>query len=121
MNSKNKVNLKAETLEGSEALMQEIESLSVEIVELREQRNKLNLEAKTWLRKGEVLVDEARQVKKELRSLREEVGQLRAEIKELKAGLEKVREKMVEKRRVRDELKEKLRELKAKISIPRES
>ncbi|HID19008.1 TPA: hypothetical protein EYP27_05660 [Candidatus Bathyarchaeota archaeon] len=111
--------MKAETLESSEALMQEIESLSVKIVELREQRNKLNLEAKTWLRKGEVLVDKARQLKKELRSLREEVGQLRAEIKELKAGLEKVREKMVEKRKVRDGLKEKLRELKAKISIPR--
>jgi len=111
--------LKAETLGDSESLMREIESLSVEIVELREQRNKLNLEAKTWLRKGENLVDEARKLKRELRDLREEVGQLKAEIRQLKTSLEKLRKDLAEKREVRDELREKLRGLKAKVSIPR--
>ncbi|MHC1564653.1 MAG: coiled-coil domain-containing protein [Candidatus Hecatellaceae archaeon] len=111
--------MKAETLGDSESLMREIESLSVEIVELREQRNKLNLEAKTWLRKGENLVDEARKLKRELRDLREEVGQLKAEIRQLKTSLEKLRKDLAEKREVRDELREKLRGLKAKVSIPR--
>jgi len=119
MNGKNRIDLKTEALRDSESLMQEIESLSVEIVELREQRNKLNLEAKTWLRKGESLVDEARTLKKELRNLRGEAGQLKAEIRQFKASLEKLRRELAEKRRVRDELREKLKGLKAKVSIPR--
>ncbi|RLI26430.1 MAG: hypothetical protein DRO52_02490 [Candidatus Hecatellales archaeon] len=103
--------------ENVEALMREIEDLSLEILELREQRNRFNQEAKTWLRRGEALVDQAGQLKRELRSLKDEAAKLRARIRELKGKLEDVRRQLAEKRRVRDELKGRLRELKNRISI----
>lgn len=103
----------------SESLMREIENLSLEIFELREQRNKLNEEAKSWLRKGEAFIDEAEKLKRELRSLRDEVGRFKARIRELKERLGRVRSELAEKRKIRDELRERLRTLRARVSIPK--
>ncbi|MHC1586194.1 MAG: coiled-coil protein [Candidatus Hecatellaceae archaeon] len=100
-------------------LIKQVESLSVEIAELKEQRDKLNAEAKSWLRKGEALVDEARNLKREVRQLRDELKELRVKIRGLKEKLGEVREKLAEKRNLRDELREQIRRLRSMVSIPK--
>jgi len=51
-----------------ESLISEIERLSMEIARLREHRDKLNVEAKDWRRRGEELLEEARRLKVEART-----------------------------------------------------
>ncbi|RLI35328.1 hypothetical protein DRO53_01495 [Candidatus Bathyarchaeota archaeon] len=112
----------AKISEAAEAgdLVKQIESLGVEIAELKEQRDKLNNEAREWLRKGESLVEESRRLKQETRSLRDEVRKLRDEAARLKSELSEVRGRLSEKCRLRDELRSRIKELRSKVSIPKE-
>ena len=91
-----------------------IESLNQELAPLKEERNKLNLEAKKWADKRNALHEKIRNLRKGAANIKEKRDALNEQVKELKNLRDQVKSKRNEKLDKISELKEKIRELKEK-------
>jgi uncharacterized coiled-coil DUF342 family protein len=95
----------------SESPKQKIENLNQELMPLKEERNRLNLEAKKWADTRNSLNNEVKGLRTEAGSIREKRDALNEQVKQLKKLRNELGTKRKEKRDRISELREKLDEL----------
>jgi len=95
----------------SESLGQRIGKLNQELASLKEERDKLNLEAKKWAEKRNSIHEQIRELRTEAASLKEKRDVLNEKVRELKSLREQAKTKRKEKRAQILKLNEKIRSL----------
>ena len=95
----------------------EIERLNQELIPLKDERNKLNLEAKKWVDKRNALHNEVRSLRKEAAKVKEKRDALNEQVQELKKLRDEVKIRRKERRDRISELREKLRGLIEKRTV----
>lgn len=90
------------------------EELDQELSQLRQERDKFDLEARTWADKRDALHEEIRNLRKEIGSLREKRDKLNEEVQQLKTLRENTRQQRNEKHAQIANVKEKIRSLEQK-------
>lgn len=98
----------------SDSTKHKIEKLNQELTPLKEERNKLNLEAKKWADKRNGLHEKIRNLRKEAASIKEKRDALNEKVQELKNLRDQVKIRRKEKRDKISELQEKIRGLNEK-------
>jgi len=91
-----------------------IEALNQELIPIKEERNKLNLEAKKWADKRNVLHEKARNLRKDASPIKEKRDTINRQVQELKNMRNQVNDKGKEKRTKISELHDKISELNEK-------
>jgi uncharacterized coiled-coil DUF342 family protein len=95
-----------------------IESLNQELAPIKEERNRLNLEAKKWVEKRNSLNEKVKNLRDEANSLKEKRDEINKQVQELKNMREQVTSKTKEKREKISELQGKIETLSEKQSAP---
>lgn len=98
----------------SETIRKRIEELNSELSQLREERDKQNLEARKWAEKRDALHEEIKKLRKEIGGLKEKRDGLNEKVQELKSLREKAKLKRKEKYAQIMKIKEKIEVLKKK-------
>jgi uncharacterized coiled-coil DUF342 family protein len=98
----------------SDSPQHKIEQLNQELTPLKEERNKLNLEAKKWAEKRNLIHEKIRNLRKEASSVKEKRDILNEKVQELKNLRNEVKARRKEKRDKILGLQEKIRDLNEK-------
>ena len=101
----------------SESPKHKIERLTQELMPLKEERNRLNLEGKKWAEKRNTLHNEVKSLRKEAHNIREERDTLNEQVRQLKKLRNEVETRRTEQWDRISELREKLAGLKEKRSM----
>jgi len=99
----------------SDSPERKIEALNQELTPLKEERNRLNDEAKKWVTKRDALHEKTRNLRQQANSIKEKRDALNEKVQELKNLRSQVMDRRKQKFDKISELREKIRELNEKI------